>query len=81
MLRIVTPDGRPLPAGTEVRVNEQSEPSVVAIDGALCATGLNADNYLSVQSNGLPCEAVFAFRRSTEPIPNLGDVVCKTLAP
>ncbi|MBN3781030.1 fimbrial biogenesis outer membrane usher protein [Burkholderia sp. Ac-20345] len=81
MLRLVTADGRPLPAGTEVGVNEQTEQFPVAMDGAVFVNGLNATNRLNVRWDGRRCEAMFAFNRTAEPIQNLGEIVCKEARP
>lgn len=76
MMRIVTPDGKPLPAGTEVEIEGQPGTFPVAMDGALYLTGLGSSNHLRVRSNGMGCEATVTFRQSTDPLPNLGNIIC-----
>lgn len=40
LLRVVSPDGEPLPAGATVRIDEREEAFPIGLDGRIYVTGL-----------------------------------------
>ena len=77
MLRLVSDDGKALPAGTVLTVVGQDTQFPVAIDGAVYVTGLGPMNRMRALWQGTRCELSVPFRASSEPLPNLGTFVCK----
>ncbi|WP_172160868.1 fimbria/pilus outer membrane usher protein [Paraburkholderia elongata] len=81
MMRIVTPDGKPLSPGTQVRIAGQNESFPVALEGALFLTGLNSANRLYAEWDKHSCQATLNVTKSTDALPHLGDVICVETQP
>jgi outer membrane usher protein len=73
-LRLVQADGKPVPAGAEVRIGDRSFP--VAIDGKLYLTGLSENGQVEASWRDRSCRAELARPVSAEPIPDLGTITC-----
>jgi len=73
-LRLVLPDGRPVPAGASVRTRSETAP--VALDGLVYLTAAAGRQQARAEWPGHHC--TFAFERPEEgdPQPDLGTIVC-----
>jgi outer membrane usher protein len=73
-LRLVLPDGTPVPAGARVTTRNESAP--VAMDGLVYLTAAAGEHDASADWPGHRC--VFAFERPEggDPLPDLGTVTC-----
>ncbi|MEN3364111.1 MAG: outer rane usher protein [Burkholderiales bacterium] len=81
LLKLVSDDGTPLPAGTEVEVEGQETPFPVAMDGAVYVTGLKAMNRMRASSGGRVCAVSVTFKASDHPVPDLGTFKCRVPQP
>lgn len=76
LLRIVTIDGKPIPTGAQVSISGHQEVFPVAQDGQTYLTGLAAHNHVDVSWNGKQCSFELAYHESSDPLPDLGSVIC-----
>lgn len=81
MMTLVADDGTALPAGTVVVVEGQAEPFPVGIDGTVYLTGLATINDLRATFAGKACRATLPFKKTPDPLPNLGTFVCTAEKP
>jgi outer membrane usher protein len=77
LMRLVSEDGKPLPAGSVVELEGQDTQFPVAMDGAVYITGLKAVNRLRTSWAGKYCALSVPFEESAKPVPNLGTFTCK----
>ena len=77
LLKIVLENGKPLPAGSALRVDGIAQEFSVGINGDAYLTGLGPINRVRAQAAGRPCEFDLAFAPTTDPLPNLGTFVCR----
>lgn len=77
LMRLVSDDGKALPAGTVVEVEGQATPFPVAMEGEVYLTGLARTNRLRAIWQGRHCTLDVPFKDSADPLPNLGTFVCK----
>jgi outer membrane usher protein len=72
-------NNQPLPMGTAVTlVGAQSqEQFMVANDGELYITDLAATNVLRAEWEGGKCTAQVSYKKSADPLPDLGTVMCR----
>jgi outer membrane usher protein len=75
--RLVGGDGRPVPAGTTVRLEGQDKEFPVGYEGKTFVTGLAPHNRLLGEWNGRHCAADLDFVGELEPMSDLGTVICK----
>jgi outer membrane usher protein len=74
--RLIGPNGKPLPTGTPVRVNEAGE-AYVGLDGEVFLRGLDERNALSAPDGESRCTYRFDFPKdSADLIPDLGALPC-----
>jgi outer membrane usher protein len=76
LLKVVRENGKPLPAGSVLRVEGNPQSFPVGIDGGVYLIDLGASNRVHAQNDGQACEFDLAFQPTTEPLPNLGTFVC-----
>ena len=76
LVRIVQPDGQPVPAGAQVRVAGRDQASPVALDGQAYLTDLSTRNRAVVTWSERACEFDFEFPQTSDPQPRLGPFVC-----
>ncbi|GAB3630569.1 fimbria/pilus outer membrane usher protein [Pandoraea terrae] len=81
MMRIVTPDGKPLPPGAQVHIAGQTVAFPVALEGALFLTGLDSTNRLYAEWDKHSCQAALNLTKSADALPHLGDVICLEAQP
>ncbi|MBC7454540.1 MAG: fimbrial biogenesis outer membrane usher protein [Massilia sp.] len=81
LLRVVTPDGQPLPAGAELHIAGRADTFPVAQDGQAYVTGLAARNELSAVLGSTVCRFALAYVATPAPQPDLGTFVCREIAP
>ena len=70
-------DGKDIPAGAPGQANGAREGFVVGYDGRSYITGLQASNTATIEVNGVPCRAQFAYtpQRGVQQV--IGPVVCQ----
>ena len=72
------PDGRVVPMGAQVFLNNGQEPTGwVGYDGRLYLEGLHADNHLAVRGDTLNCTVRFSYQAKADSVPELGPLQCK----
>ena len=81
LLRVVTPDGQPLPAGTALHLAGHAATFPVAQDGQTYVTGLAAHNQISAVLGATVCRFALAYVATSAPQPDLGTFVCRAIAP
>lgn len=71
--------GKPLPVGTAVRVDGQTESSMIGFDGVVYIDTLKPHNELIVQAPGGPCRVRFDYPAAESPnsIPEIGPLTCR----
>jgi outer membrane usher protein len=74
--RLVTPDGKPLPAGADVSIGGATFP--VVLDGMVYITGYDHGMSGDASWGGTKCRFRIESPVSNEPLPDLGTVRCKT---
>jgi outer membrane usher protein len=78
LMKLVSEEGMPLPAGTVVELEGLETRFPVAMEGAVYVTGLKGVNRLRASSGEKFCEFTVTFKESANPVPNLGTFVCKS---
>lgn len=82
LLRVVSPDGEPLPAGATVRIDEREEAFPIGLDGRIYVTGLEQNNRMVVTvSDTHRCTFEVSFAETSEPVPDLGNFLCEKVSP
>lgn len=72
------PDGRVVPMGAQVFLNNEPEPTGwVGYDGRVYLEGLKADNQLTVRGDILNCTVHFSYQAHADSVPELGPLQCK----
>ena len=69
--------GKPLPAGSEVRLQGAKETFIVGYDGETFLDGLKAHNVVEADTGGKTCTARFDFTPGKEVQAVIGPVVCR----
>lgn len=81
-LRIVTTHGQPIPAGAQLSVVGQEGTYPIANDGQTYVTGLKRNNQIKVLfPDRRVCEFDVPYPQSDDPLPDLGNFVCKDTQP
>jgi len=71
-------EGKPLPPGSEVRLDGAEETFAVGYDGETFLEGLRETNHVTVTTDDGSCEATFPFKpRKGEVQPVIGPVTCR----
>lgn len=81
LLTLRLENGGDLPAGAIVQIDGQRESFPVGNDGVVYLTGLSAQNRLHASWRGQSCDISVPFVPGTEPLPDLGNFVCKGVQP
>lgn len=81
LFRILLDNGQPLPAGSTVQHRDGQTRFPVANDGEVYVTGLAAHNRLIARWRGQACEFDLNFEPGNDPLPDLGEFICKGIAP
>jgi outer membrane usher protein len=77
-LRLVTPDGVPVPAGALVLTRHEQVP--VALDGLVYLTAAEGRQSARAEWLGQRCEFDFERPEQADPLPDLGEVTCRPVA-
>ncbi len=75
--RLVDQGGRPLPAGSTIRLEGQDREFSVGYAGKTFVTGLAPHNRLLSQWGGKDCAADLDYTIKWEPLPDLGTIICR----
>jgi len=81
MLRIVMANGKAVPAGAQVNIIERAQIFPVALDGQVYLSGLERVNKIEVTWDGARCEFQVLYADTDSPLPDLGNFLCKEIAP
>jgi len=73
-LRLVLPDGAPVPAGASVQTRSERVP--VALDGLVYLTAASGRQQARVEWSGQSCAFAFERPEKGDPQPDLGTIVC-----
>ena len=76
LLRLVLPDGTPLPAGAVARVAGRTEPYPVAMDGEVYLANLADRQDVEITYRGRTCHVAVELPKNAEPVADLGRFVC-----
>jgi outer membrane usher protein len=74
-LRLVRPEGEPVPAGATVML--EGNPFPVGLDGLVYLSGVASNAHAAVTWKGGQCAADFTRPSEGGPVPDLGDVTCR----
>ncbi len=77
LMTIQLEDHTPMPAGASVTVMESNHQFPVGMDGEVYLTDITDDAKLSVSWGEQHCEIAIKFKKTTEPLPNIGTYICK----
>ncbi len=76
LIRLVLPDGSPLPAGAVARVAGRAEPYPVAMGGEVYITNLADRQDIDIVYRGQSCHITVALAKDAPPVADLGPFVC-----
>jgi len=76
LIRLVLPDGSPLPAGAVARVAGRAEPYPVAMGGEVYITNLADRQDVDIMYRGQACRIAIALAKDAPPVADLGPFVC-----
>jgi outer membrane usher protein len=76
LIRLILPDGSPLPAGAYALVSGRSERFPVARGGEVYITELGDNQSITVSYRGEACEVSIALEKNSPPVADLGPFVC-----
>ena len=77
IMRIVLPDGSPLPEGTVAQVLGRSERLPVGRNGRLYVRDIDRPSQVTLRWNGHVCDIIVPVPEGSGAIPNLGDIACE----
>jgi outer membrane usher protein len=81
VLYLVLDDGTPMPSGAVVRLEGQSEEFPVALRGEVYLNGFGAKNRLVATWKDQSCAIDVPYPQTEDPLPDLGQFVCKGVRP
>ncbi len=76
-LNLVLADGKPVPAGSLIRLNNSEDNFAVGREGLTFVSGLEKENQLDVHWGDRQCQAIVPFAVSAEVTPHLGEFICR----
>ena len=76
-LRLVLPDGRPVPEGAAVRLGDRPETFPVGLEGAVYLINILDSASATVSWGDNSCGIELDIPETSAPVPNLGDIVCQ----
>jgi len=77
IMRIVLPDGSPLPEGTVAQVLGRGERLPVGRNGRLYVQDIDRPSQVTLRWNGHVCDIIVPLPEGPGAIPNLGDITCE----
>lgn len=77
MMRVVTPDGRPLPEGAMAEVSSSLEEFPVGMDGKLFLQNIDRSSEVTLRWHGKSCTLDVPFPAGGQVIARVGEVVCE----
>lgn len=81
VMTIELEDGTPLPSGALVRVDEGTEEFPSALRGEVYVTGLADRSRLQVRWKSQTCTLDVVYPAGSDPLPDLGKLICKGVRP
>lgn len=81
LFKVMLDNGQPLPAGSTVELRGDQTRFPVAHDGEVYVTGLATRNQLVARWKGQACEFDLRFEPGNDPLPDLGEFICKGVKP
>ncbi|WP_207459052.1 fimbria/pilus outer membrane usher protein [Azospirillum sp. SYSU D00513] len=76
MVAMRLPDGRPLPPGLRLTVEEPAGTAIAGMDGTVFVSGARHGTRLIAAIDGIPCTAVIGPFEPDGPLPLIGPVTC-----
>lgn len=77
LVKLMLADGKPVPLGAEVRVNDSLTPYQVAMRGEVFVTKISFPARLTARWDDHSCVAIVAQSPVNEPLPEIGPVTCE----
>lgn len=81
LLRLVLEDGKRLPPGAQVQLDDRTERFPLGLDGEVYLTGLAATQRGRAEWNGRRCVFELQVPETHDPLPHLGTVPCREARP
>ncbi len=81
LFRIRTEQNLPLPGGATVEIIDGKTRFPVANDGEVYVTGLSENNHMIARWKQQSCEFEVRFKPGDDPVPDLGEFICKGITP
>ena len=76
-MRVVDSTGKPIPAGATARLTTTNEEFTFADNGRLYLSGISTQNKVLIEADELRCVLEFSFSPSSDPLQDLGTLICK----
>ena len=76
-LRLLLPDGSPVPEGASVRMDDRRDVFPVGLDGAVYLIGAGDSTSATVSWGDNSCGLEIDVPETDSPVPNLGDIQCR----
>lgn len=76
IVKIVQNDGTPIPQAANMIINNQSELLLINSNGEAYLTNLQKQNTVTINWNNQQCRFDLLFPDTSNPLPNLGTIVC-----
>jgi outer membrane usher protein len=76
LVRLVFPDGRPVPPGSAVSVDGRSELYPVGMDGEVYLPGVGERQTIQVRSNGMSCRIELLVPPGGDAVADIGPLTC-----
>lgn len=81
LLRLILEDGKTPPPGAQARLEDRAERFPVGLDGKVYLTGLAPTNRGRAEWNGRRCVFELRVPETSDPLPELGTVLCREERP
>ncbi len=81
LFKVMLSSGQPLPAGSTVELRGGQTRFPVANNGEVYVTGLAARNQMVARWKGQACDFDLTFEPGNDPLPDLGEFICKGVTP
>ncbi|WP_331775741.1 fimbria/pilus outer membrane usher protein [Sulfurospirillum sp. 1612] len=79
VMRFVTEEGSALPTGADIQIKGTSHHFPVGSNGEVYLTDLDAVSQIRACWDGHCCEATITYPKSDDPLPDLGEQICKEI--
>jgi len=80
ILRVILPDGTPIPEGAVASMPDEGGDFPVGLDGLLYLQGIDSAMLIGIRWGGTTCDVDVPMTQGDAIIPNLGDIVCEPIS-